>query len=102
MQHVTNLSQLRHWEERARKGDRALIALSQVHTDIRDYLASAPEVRATERDGFLVVKKMRCPLKPQHAQTSTISNPISQGSSKLSGGNGLLAKYQPPHIKTQR
>jgi hypothetical protein len=102
MQHVTTLSQLRHWEDRARKGDRALIALSQAHAGIRDYLASDPEVRAMERDGFLVVKKLRCPLRPQHAQTSTISSPISRGSAKLSGGNGLLVKYQPPHIKTQR
>ena len=102
MQHVTTLSQLRHWEDRARKGDRALMALSQVRADMRDYLASASEVRAFERDGFLVVKKLRCALKPQHAQTSTISSPISQGSARLSGGSGLLTKYQSPHIKTQR
>lgn len=98
-EHLTTWSQLLHWEQRARKNERALIA---AHPDIRNYLATATEIRAVERDGFLVLKKLRCPLKPQHAPTSTIATPISQGSAALSGGSGLVAKYQPKHITSRR
>jgi hypothetical protein len=79
---VTSLSELTEWERHARKGDRAIIPLQQVHADIRDYLQPVHRpgdpplaaLKAHERDGFMIVTKRHCRLRPKHAEASKIAH----------------------------
>jgi hypothetical protein len=67
-EYLTTLSGLIHWESRAKKGEEAIMALAHALSDIRDHLKeAAKDVSAEEREGFLIITKLRNPMRPKHA-----------------------------------
>jgi hypothetical protein len=91
-EHLTTLSGLIHWQDRAKKGDAAIMALAHVRADVRDHIdGAAKDISAVEREGFLILTKLRNPMRTSHAPISSkIVHTMSAGTFKVAKSHRAL------------